>query len=389
MLLYPEIHSGLRMSRRPHGGMEEKDMFSKMIGMSLVSAFLLSFCVSLSAGNDAEVEPVKFRRFFCWGCLRNEDEAKRFAEAGVTDILVNSRKQYDLAVKYGMTPHWRVFTPAGPHPQVMTPEETKYCDYIGGKDLDPKMPAAERSAILHARRRDVQYRYGGEPVAEIDVLASPIPCFISDEDLALTKEKLDKLMEGAPDGIAGMFLDYFGYMNHRGCYCPGCLAKYQAYLDGRKLEDTPENRTAFYREKIVEYYEKVIAYIKSRHPDYKITVHVYPDFRADPLYGNRIGADFCGQTVSWYFKFDEPKIRQYTDYVVTRAQDYHKGAEGIPFIGLNTNKDHSLGYKTPDEVEHDLRTILAAGGRTVMVCSGRDILAPGYFEVFRKYCGKK
>ena len=364
-------------------------MFSKGIGLSFVSVCLLAFCGSLSAGNDAEVEPVKFRRLFCWGYPTSESVAEQYAAAGVTDIHVCNRKQYDLAVKYGMTPYWGVFTPAGPHPQVVTPEETRYCDYISGKDLDRNMSAAERNVILHARRREVQYRYGGEPVAEIDVLATPIPCFTSDEDFSLTGKKLDKFLEAAPDGIAGVFLDYFGYVNHRGCGCPGCLAKYQKYLSERKQEDTPGNRTAFYREKIVEYYEKVIDRIKSRHPDYKIVVHVYPDFRDDPLYGNRIKADYCGQTVSWYFKFDEPKIRQYTDYVVNHAGDFHKDAEGIPFIGLNAKKDHSLGCKTPEEIELDLRTILAAGGRTVMVCNGRDILAPGYFEVFRKYCGKK
>ena len=32
---------------------------------------------------------------------------------------------------------------------------------------------------------------------------------------------------------------------------------------------------------------------------------------------------------------------------------------------------------------------LDAGGRTLMVCNGHSIIEPGYFEVFRKYCGKE
>ena len=352
----------------------------------LVSALVIGGC--RTTGQNASGN-MKFERLFCWGVPYNESVAERYAAAGVTDIMVNNRKQYDFAVKYGMTPYWKCFTPAGPYPQVMTPEETKYHDYIKGKDLDGKLPRAERMKILHRRKIEKQHRYGGEPVAETDVISTDIACFISDDGLTLSRKKLDQIMADAQDGVAGMYLDFLGYMNHRGCYCEKCLAKYRKYLAENKLKDTPENRTVFYREKLVDYYNKVIDYIKSKHPDYKIVVHIYPDFRNDHLYGNRTKADYCGQTVSWYFKFDEHKIREYTQFVITHAKDHYPNAEGLPFIGLNTDKNHSLGYKTPAEVEHDLRTILAAGGRTVMVCNGHKIVEPGYFEVFRKYCGRK
>jgi hypothetical protein len=107
------------------------------------------------------------------------------------------------------------------------------------------------------------------------------------------------------------------------------------------------------------------------------------------LYGNRTKADYCGQTVSWYFKWDENKIRKYTEYVLEHAKDHYPSAEGIPFIGINEDKNSSLAHKTPEEVEQELRIILASGSRTVMVCNGTAILEPGYFEVFRKYCGRK
>ena len=216
-----------------------------------------------------------------------------------------------------------------------------------------------------------------------------LACFISDDDFALSRKKIDFILKNAPSGAAGMFLDYIGYANHQGCYCKNCLLKYQKYLTERNLKDTPENKTAFYREKLVEYYNKVIDYIKSRRPDYKIAVHVYPDFKNNPLYGNRTKADYCGQTVSWYFKFNEEKIRKYTEFVVNHAKDYYPFAEGIPFIGVNPDKTSSLGYKTPAEVEQELQIILAAGSRTVMVCNGDVILKDGYYEVFRKYCGKE
>ena len=178
-------------------------------------------------------------------------------------------------------------------------------------------------------------------------------------------------------------------MNHHGCYCKNCLQKYRQYLAARKLKDTPENKTAFYREKLVEYYNRVIDYIKNSHSNYKIVAHIYPDFRNDPLYGNRTKADYCGQTVSWYFKWDENKIRKYTEYVLNHAKDHFPSVEGIPFIGINEAKNSSLAHKTPMEVEQELRIILASGSRTVMVCNGTAILKAGYYEVFKKYCGKE
>jgi hypothetical protein len=273
--------------------------------------------------------------------------------------------------------------------QVMTPEEQKYQAYISGKDLDRKMPRARRAQILHKRKIEKQHRYGGEMVVEIDVLSKNLPCFVSDEGLRLSRKKLDALIDSAPADSAGISLDFIGYANHKGCYCAPCLAKYRNFLAERSLADTPENKVIFYREKIVEYYHGIIDYIKSKRPGYKIVLHIYPDFKADPLYGNRIKAEMVGQTVAWYFKWDLEKIKKYTRFTVNHARDHHAISEGIPFLGLNTDKTSSLGFKTPADVERELQTILDAGGRTLMVCCGMTIIEKGYLEVFKKYCGKK
>lgn len=351
------------------------------------SVLLLTGCKTQN--KTVSTEKMKFKRLFCWGIPNNEKNTARYASAGVTDIRVMNQKQYDLVVKYGMTPYWKCFIPVGPYIQVMTPEEQKHHEYISGQDLDRKIPYSERMKIIHKRRTEIKHLYGGEPVTEIDTIGTKIACFNSDEGLELSKKKIDKLLEDAPKNVKGMFMDYIGYMNHRGCYCKNCLTKYRKYLEDRKLADTPESRTVFYREKLVEYYNGVIDYIKSKRPDFKILVHIYPDFRNDPLLGNRTKADYCGQTVSWYFKWDEKKIRKYTDFVLNHAQDHYSNAEGIPFIGINENKNSSLAHKTPAEVERELQIILECGSSTVMVCNGTAILQDGYYEVFRKYCGKE
>ena len=354
--------------------------------LRLLAAAAFFFAAAASAG---EPPPPRFDRVFCWGYPTDETSAQRYAEAGVTDIPVRSRKEFDLAVKYGMTPYTDCFLPVGPHRQVMTPEEEAFSSYINGRDLDPALPRAERSRIIHRRRIEKQHRYGGDSTVDPDTLRCDLPCFISDTDLELTRKRIDELLARAVPGVGGIYLDYIGYTNHRGCYCDGCLAELRSFLAGRGLADTPENRAVFYRDELVRYYNRVIEYIRSRRPDFKIVLHIYPEFRPDPLYGNRVEADFCGQTVAWYFKWPTEKIARHTRYVVEHAKDHHPNAEGIPFLGVNASPNGSLGFKTPAEVEEELRIILAAGGRTLMVCDGPAMIRPGYFEVFRKYCGRK
>ena len=132
-----------------------------------------------------------------------------------------------------------------------------------------------------------------------------------------------------------------------------------------------------------------IDYVKKQRPEFKIVIHAYPDFKPLPLYGNLVKADYCGQTVAWYFQWPEEKIQYYTKFVTGHSKDYYPHVEGIPFQGVNTNSNISLGYKTPADVEREIRQILAAGGKTLMVCDGPSIIEPGYFDVFKKYCGKE
>lgn len=347
--------------------------------------FLLTGCRMKNNQGESGEAP-RFTRVFSWGRPTDENAAKRYAEAGVTDIPVSNKKQYDLAVKYGMTPYCSTFSPAGPYFQKVTPEEEKFRIYIGGRDLDKKISREERNKIIHRRRVEKKYRYGGEKEVEMDVLNENIYCFISDTDFSYSRKKLDKLLKNAVPGVKGLYFDYIGYINHKGCYCKSCLEKLKDYLKKNKLSDTPANRDVFYRNELVKYYNKAIDYVKSKRPDFKIVAHLYPDFQPDPIFGNRLKLDYCGQTVAWYFKWPHNKIDRYTRYVVEHAKDHYSFSQGIPFLGINSSKATSLGYKSPADLEKELQTILAAGGRTLMICNGSVMIEDGYFEVFRKYC---
>ena len=81
--------------------------------MKIGSASL--FAALALASSACEAEEPRITRVFCWGYPADEVTAERYAAAGVTDITVRSRKEYDLAVKYGMTPYCGIFYATGPH----------------------------------------------------------------------------------------------------------------------------------------------------------------------------------------------------------------------------------------------------------------------------------
>ena len=101
---------------------------------------------------EVNIDNMKFERLFSWGPPTNEETAEKYAQAGVTDIIVYSEKQLELATKHGIRGYWTCFTPDGPHCQVMNEQETKHFNYINGKDLDPKMPRDERMKITSMRK---------------------------------------------------------------------------------------------------------------------------------------------------------------------------------------------------------------------------------------------
>jgi hypothetical protein len=360
------------------------DMSNKIIFPVLLMVLLVSSC--LYAQTAKKKSPTKFRRVFSWGILKNETMAKKYSEIGVTDILVRNEKQLKLALKYGITPYCGTFTPRGRHRQVMSEEEEKHFAYINGHDLK-KINSAEKEKLVYSRRLEMNHRYGGEPVVELDTLNnSRIPCFLSDTNYELSKKAIDRICSSVK-GAKGIFFDYIGYSNFRGCYCKDCLKARRKYLSKKGLVDNQKNRDIFYRDMLVKYYNDMIDYVKSKYPDFKVVVHIYPTFLPEPLYGNRTKADFCGQTVAWYFPWDSEKIAKYTRITVEDQNRYFEDVEGIPFVGLN-RRSGSLCVKDAITLEKELQTILKAGGNMLMVCNGDDMIKPGMYEIFKKYCGK-
>ena len=94
------------------------------------------------------------------------------------------------------------------------------------------------------------------------------------------------------------------------------------------------------------------------------------------------------QSYNSQFQWPLDKVTNYTKYVLKYEKKHHSNSEGIPFVGLNARQGEALAYKSPEQLEAVLQTILAASGRILLVCNGHDMIKPGFYEVYRKYCGK-
>ena len=326
----------------------------------------------------------RFDFLFSWGRVKDEASTKAFAEIGVTDANASGRDGFAAARKFGIVPYCS-FTPVGPHKQVLRGEEQRHFDFISATDLRGRASKEELRKVRNERLKSANCRYGGEPDAALDLCPQLIACFLSDTNCAMAKARLDKTLAANPDA-GGISFDYIGYTNFRSCECDDCKARLSAFLKKENLEETEAARNRFFRESLVSYINTLVGYVRKVRPGMKVTIHLYPVFMPDPLYGRDVEADTVQETVAWYFQWPDAKSADYTRRVC--AEGRKAGSVSVPFVGLNANQGRALAWKSPERLDAELRIILAAGGHRLGVCNGADMLKPGYRKVFMKYSGR-
>ena len=335
--------------------------------------------VLLSVGPSVAAD--RFDFVFSWGRVKDEESARAFAEIGVTDIIASGEKGYVAAKKYGLRAYCG-FGPCGLHDQVVTPEEKKHLDYLNVADLRKKLPRDEFKRVRDERRKAARCQFGGEPVTSPDLCPELIVCFLSDTNCVKSKARLEKTLAANPLA-EGVVFDYIGYSNLHSCECADCQTRRTAYLKENALDDTESNRNKFFRKSLVGYINSLADHARGLRPGIKVSIHLYPAFVPDPLYGKDLRADYIQQTVAWYFPWPKDKIADYTRRIL--ADRCSEGCQNVPFVGLNATEGQALGYKSPARLEEELKLILASGARSLGVCNGADMLKSGYREVFMKY----
>lgn len=247
--------------------------------------------------------------------------------------------------------------------------------------VDPplqEMDSAERAALERIKADKTKgksgYQYGGEPVQEIEVLEAPLLCVHNPSVRSFFEEQIRDLLGVA--GLRGIAMDYFGYQNYRCCRCPESLAALEAWR--KQHPDLPpgEAQDRFSRETLVELVNALARCARTVRADALVACHVYPVFLPEPLYGNRLDVDFCGQTAAWYFEpfWSYEKIRAYAGVICGEEKKYWARPEGVAMIGVYT-RPALYPFKSPERLTAELRAIFDGGGDRVQVCSLNDVLS--------------
>lgn len=266
---------------------------------------------------------------------------------------------------------WKKAYPDRPVPwQVMTPAEDAAFNFI----------TAGKNRYL------IPYQFGGEPVLTNEVLSNPAACFANVEARDLLKPVIDGI--ASVPGLWGLGFDGFGYQNYRRCHCERCNALLAEFVKKHPEMKPEEAEVVFFRDMLVDYTNFLADYARSKRPDIKTSIHIWPVFAPEPLYGNRLNVDECGQTAAWYMYWPQEKIAEYSRIIVGDAKKYHSRQEGVGMIGYYDSPGQ-FPEKNPERVDMELRTMIENGVRHVQVCSSIHVVRnEAIAGVFRKYFGE-
>lgn len=353
----------------------------------LAAAGLVVLLRAFAAPPSPDDSPQRFSILWGWAGTCSPETFSNAAAVGFTDILtwtvdpqvlgkiVPVAAQHSIGVyaTVGISPSdWKKEHPGTPVPL-------------------QELNEAEKQALASFRknkgRKDPPYQYGGEPVAPDEVLFYDLLCFHQPEVARVVKARIRDALQ-AP-GLRGIAFDGIGYQNYRCCRCAESEKQLTAWRAAHPDFSEEKAREAFSLETLVSFQNDLAAFARGIRPDILTSLHIWPVYAPEPLYGNRLDVDFCGQTAAWYTLWDLRKIRDYARTIAGEEKKNHPRSTGVAMIGYY---DQRAGFplKTPERVEAELKAILEGGCRHVQVCGLNDVLKnPEIAAVFRKYAPRR
>lgn len=273
-----------------------------------------------------------------------------------------------IAPMGGLARLWNKTYPGRPVPwQVMTPQQQAAGSFIMAGDNEYLIP----------------YQFGGEPVMTNEVLGNQIICFNDPDARALLEDQIDAIV--AVPGLEGLAFDGFGYQNYHRCHCERCERLFARYRAAHPDMSAQHAEITYFRGVLVDYINHLANYARSKREDIKTAIHIWPVFAPEPLYGNRLDVDYCGQTAAWYMPWPQDKIAEYSRIISAEANRYYMRQQGVAMIGYYDRPDR-FPVKNAARVDMELSTIIENGCRRVQVCGARDVINNADIAaVFSKY----
>ncbi len=307
------------------------------------------------------------------------------ADVGFDALITGSTDPAFLAeaVEAGAKHNIAVFAHISPMGHVRRAWKERYPD----EPLPLQVLSADEQAALNfiSAGRNVYiipYQWGGEPIMTNEVLTSPTVCLSSPEAKELLEEMIDRI---ASVPGCGLGFDGFGYQNYHRCYCERCRGLFAEYMAAHPDQTEEEASAVFFRDMLVDYINSLADYARSKRPDIKTTIHLWPVFAPEPLYGNRLDVDYCGQTAAWYTLWPQDKIAAYSRVISEDAKRYYERQTGVGMIGYY-DRPGEFPIKDAAQVEMELSTMIDNGCRRIQVCSSIHVInKPEIADVFRRF----
>lgn len=357
--------------------------------MRLVAARAPFLAAGLLMAATADAQLPAERVLTGWGGGKATEAVPQAAAAGFAELVVHHEDTANFAsyielgkvhhigiygwMYLGDLPAWRqAFPDSDPPLQVMNPAEQEALAQLAA-DTTPGKSG---------------YQFGGEPVRGLEVLETPLLCF-HDPRVAKALQLQAAGILSVP-GVRGVAFDYFGYQNYRCCHCPESLKQLAVYQAQHPDLAPAVALERFSLATLVEFNNRLAAYAYTVRPDAKVITHVYPVYLPEPLYGNRLDLDACGQTAAWFFEpfWSLEKIGSYARIIAAEANRYYPRPRGAALLGYYNSPNH-FPVKSPARLQAELQAILDSGCTRVQVCSFGDVLkTPEAAAVFRSFFGK-
>lgn len=229
------------------------------------------------------------------------------------------------------------------------------------------------------------YQHGGEPLTRDELFHQPVPCWNRDEVRTHFRKKVVDFVQPPADGLA---FDAVGYSNYYRCYCPVCEAKLADYR--REHPEVPEETASAIcaEQAMVDFINDMAQAARDARPGVELAIHIWPYFRPNPYYGNRLHIDYVGQTVSWFFRphWRLKKVRRLTERIAAMQHDFSAVSYAAPFIGFYSNPPELV--RSPDRMRAELATIRSSGATALQMAElGHVVREPSVASVVAEALG--
>lgn len=326
-----------------------------------------------------------------WGIDKKNPEKfiEEAAAVGFDELITESKDPVFLkrAVEAGRIHHIKIFSCLSPMAGFGTWWSKNYPESpVPWQVMTDEQEAARTFIAAGKNKYLIPYQFGGEPRMTNEVLDTKIICFSNPQAKELFKPLIDDVV--SVPGIGGVAFDGFGYQNYHRCHCSACEKLLEEFRARNPAMPKEEAETTFFRGVLVDTINSLADYARSKNPGIKTSIHLWPVFAPDPLYGNRLNVDACGQTAAWYSLWPETKITEYSRIISKNANDFYPRPTGVGMIGYY-DLPGKFPVKDAARVDMELRTMLAGGCRGVMVCDAQHVVRNKEVTgVFKKYFGR-